>query len=177
MRNKGFTLVELMVTISIVAILAVVAVPAFSDMVKNNRMVSVRNNLLNAIQYARSEAVSRNRSVSICPSTDQLTCAATNDWATGWIVFEDTATGATATVDTIIRVYEGVNGFNVDFVSTGVATTDDFFRFQPTGMLDTEFDSGTFELCDPEEKVDARAIIISPTTGSVRTGVVGDAGC
>lgn len=178
MNNKGFTIIELMVTVAILAILAVVAVPSFSSLIENNRMASARDSLINAFQYTRTEAVTRNRSVSICPSANATSCVASTNWSTGWIVFEDSASGSTPTVGNILRVYEGVTGFTINFVSSGAAsTTDNFFRYEPTGMLDTEIDSGQIDFCDPDGVARARVVFVGVTTGAVRTGAESDAGC
>src|SRR5690606_23692908 len=65
-RRRGFSVVELMVTVTIVAILAAVAVPSFVGMVNTNRLAAQSNELLSAIQYARTEAVRTNSRVTFC---------------------------------------------------------------------------------------------------------------
>jgi type IV fimbrial biogenesis protein FimT len=90
MRNTqhGFTLTELMVSLTVVGILLGVAMPSFRQFSGNSRTVANTNSLVSALAVARSEALRRSTSVSICASADMLSCNSV-DWATGWIVFTD----------------------------------------------------------------------------------------
>lgn len=90
----GFTLVELMVTVAIVAIIAMMAAPSFQEMLRRSRLTTAGNELVAAMQTARVSAISRRASVSVCPSADGATCAlATGDrWivlASGNVVLKD----------------------------------------------------------------------------------------
>lgn len=87
--TKGFTLIELMIAIAIMAVLAAVGVPAFQTMILNNRIVTTNNALLGVLQMARSEAVNKRKNIRVCPSTDQLTCTADGNWHDGIIVLND----------------------------------------------------------------------------------------
>jgi type IV fimbrial biogenesis protein FimT len=83
--NKGFSLIELMVVVAILAIIATIGVPSYQAMMESNRITSASNNLLGAMQLARSEAITRSTSVQACASSDQNTCAG-NDWSAGGLV-------------------------------------------------------------------------------------------
>ena len=93
---KGVTLIELMVTLAIMAILAVFAVPAFRDSIRRNQVASSSNALLADLSYARTEAASRGLIVSVCPSSDGQTCLATTTYDTGWMVYAYTPGNAVA---------------------------------------------------------------------------------
>jgi len=88
-KKNGFTLIEVMVTVSIAAILISIAVPSFKTLFKNNRVTAGTNEFVAALILARSEALKRNNNVSICASDNQQTCSGNTDFAKGWIVFMD----------------------------------------------------------------------------------------
>jgi type IV fimbrial biogenesis protein FimT len=89
-RLAGFTLLELMITLAVLAILTAIAVPSFQTLLERNRLTSATNDLLGALMMARSNAVTRRVITRVCPSTNASTCATgTVNWATGWIVTED----------------------------------------------------------------------------------------
>jgi type IV fimbrial biogenesis protein FimT len=88
--GAGFTLLELMVAIGITAILATVAVPSFTSMMRNNRSASEANAALSVFTLARSEAIKRNRPVIVCKSSDGSGCVTSGGWQQGAMVFEDT---------------------------------------------------------------------------------------
>lgn len=90
-RSRGFTLIELMITLVLAAIILTLAVPGFQDIIRNNRAATQSNELISALGLARSEAVKRGARVSLCPSTNQTNCTGGTDWSVGWIVFLDTA--------------------------------------------------------------------------------------
>jgi type IV fimbrial biogenesis protein FimT len=110
-RQLGFTLTELIVTVAIAAILLTVGVPSFQSMIRNNRAATHMNEMISALNLARSEAAKLGRRVSLCPSTDQASCTGGTNWNSGWIVFTDTSTNdSTVTVGMVLRVGEALTG-------------------------------------------------------------------
>lgn len=87
-KTRGFSLIELMTAIAILAILAAVALPAYQTMVLNNRIATTTNGLLGILQLARSESVKQRRNITICPSTDMATCNPAAAWQEGILVIE-----------------------------------------------------------------------------------------
>jgi len=84
--SSGFTIVELMITIAIVAILLTVGIPSFRNVILNTRLTSLANEVVASVQIARSEAIKRNATVRLCASANGTTCATTGSWEQGWIV-------------------------------------------------------------------------------------------
>jgi type IV fimbrial biogenesis protein FimT len=91
-KQQGFTLVELMVSIAIAAVLAAMAAPSFSTFVSKGRADSASKQLFSDLNAARVEAIKRNRRVLVCPSPTTstiTTCASGNSWNNGWILCVD----------------------------------------------------------------------------------------
>jgi len=135
MRERGFTLLELMMTVAVAAILVVVGIPGMRSLVQNNRAAAASNSLVSALNLARSEALKRGTSVSVCASSDGASCS--SDWAQGWIVATDSASGTTAPAPgTVIQSWEGLDGG----ASLSEANGNDFVRYQASGLSSAKRD-------------------------------------
>lgn len=86
---RGFTLVELLITIAIMSILLMAAIPNFTEAMLSSKLNGYATSLVSSARLARSEAVKRNATVRLCVSTDGSTCA-TGLWSQGWIVLSGT---------------------------------------------------------------------------------------
>lgn len=85
--QRGLTLPELLVSLSIVSTLTVSAVSHLNTLIQQNRMTTEVNHFVAALQLARSEAVKHGRRVVLCPSRDATNCSTAPDWSRGWLLF------------------------------------------------------------------------------------------
>lgn len=83
-------MIELLVTIAVAAILMSLAAPSFQSLIASNRLSSKTNELVTTLNLARSEAIRKGKRVVVCRSADGANCAASGDWSSGWLVYEDT---------------------------------------------------------------------------------------
>ncbi len=114
-KNKGFTVIELMIVVGVIGILMAVGLPGLQNTVDRIGINSQVKSLVASLNYARSEAIKRATVVSVCGSSSGTDCAA-GSWSDGWLVFVDNngdATGGAGSVDAgdeILRVYQGLSG-------------------------------------------------------------------
>jgi type IV fimbrial biogenesis protein FimT len=109
--HYGFTLIELMVSLTVAGILFAVAIPAFNSFVQNDRDTGQANSLVESLSYARSEAVKRAspNGITVCQSANGLACDA-GPWTEGWIVtYIDPVIPANTTVLQAIPALSGSN--------------------------------------------------------------------
>jgi type IV fimbrial biogenesis protein FimT len=137
-KNSGFTLIELMFTIVVLAILLGIGVPNFRDFIRNSRITAAANDLLADLNLARSESVKRRIPVTLCKSANGTTCdtSATSDFRR-WIVFVDDADPAAGSAN------DGdgeVDAGELILKSSAIATTIDapavgrLTIYQPSGF-------------------------------------------
>ena len=139
MKKNGFTLLELLVTVAVAAIVLTIGVPSFKAVIENNRRVSAVNDFLAALTLTRSEAIKKNRRVTLCKSNDQTSCSTATAYNKGWIIFEDAGATAIGSIDSddgtspIIKVFEGFPNSVTITASTDVAN---FVSYLPNGRVD-----------------------------------------
>jgi type IV fimbrial biogenesis protein FimT len=89
-NRKGFSMVEIIVVLTIAGILLAIGVPGYLSLIQNNKVVSATNKLAASLNLARIEAIKRGLHVGICPANSALTaCGTSSQWTQGWIVFAD----------------------------------------------------------------------------------------
>ncbi len=139
-RPTGFTLIELMIVITLSALLLALAVPNFRDFVRRNRLATQSNEFIAAVQHARAEAIRRNRNVSvraINPGDNS------NEWGDGWRVVVDRL----ATDTSLLREAPALPGsLALDSSVNNVST----ITFDASGLLQPD-SADVFRLCDAKK--------------------------
>ena len=155
--DRGFTLFELMVTASIAAILAAVALPAFHAFVLNDRDIAQINSLVASFNYARSEAVKQNLSTGIvvCPSSDRSTCNGSSAWSGGWIVWNTNSSAPQGQM--VLQAVPALAGGNT-LTATGAGAAG--ITFQSNGMVNGPL---TIVVCDPRGAAQALDVEVNAT--------------
>lgn len=171
-REKGLTLIELVVTIAVVGILAVVAIPNLTSTLSNGRLTSRANELLSALSFARTEAIKRGIPITVCRSANASgasesgwTCSTGSGggWEDGWFVFADTnGDGAAQSGEARLRGKGGMA--RAVYTMRGNNNVVNRITFSDQGMAMASI--GTITVCDTE-RGRSRQIIVAPT-GRVR---------
>jgi type IV fimbrial biogenesis protein FimT len=145
--QSGFTLLELIITISIASLLLAFAIPSFSYVTRSNRMSGQINDLLADMQFARAEAIKEGSDVVVCSSATGTGCSAATTWQTGWIVFSDqNRNGAFDAGERILRVRTALSGSDTLQPQDGTTTA---VRFNRDGFAVTLPGGALFKLHDP----------------------------
>lgn len=176
--NGGFSLIELMIALSVMAVLFSVAIPAYSEMMLSHRLATQSNTFLGILHFARSEAIKRNGRVVVCKSLSGESCAASGNWQQGWIVFDDANNNASLDEgETLLRRGQALGeGFSM----TGNAPVAAYVSYTPLGptkKTSGAWQAGTITLCQTTTASgDARKIVIS-ITGRPRIEKITVASC
>ncbi|MFK7816519.1 MAG: GspH/FimT family pseudopilin [Gammaproteobacteria bacterium] len=174
-QNAGFTLIELMIVMVVVAIFVTVGVPNFQNMISDNRLSTQANSLVSSLQLARSEALKLGTPVSVCRTTNGTACAGVGtSWESGWLVFVDAnASGGLDGGERIILSNGGLSGGNT---LRAAAPFNNFISYLPNGLQSAA--NGSFRLCNGNvpDVTQGRRVLVSPT-GHVQTLKGGFASC
>lgn len=190
-RSHGFTLVELLVVLVVMAILIKVAVPSFVRQIRSNTMTSNVNSFLADVRFARSEAVRRGGGVVMCrsdsPEATNATCGTGsgpggNGWVSGWIVFHDKNNNGDRNYnvnplldDTILRVQSPISAMDSIVESGGSSSTK--LVFTATGRLQSLGSATSIQFGGDLFADDLQRVVCISLGGRARIAGDGTASC
>lgn len=167
MLRRGFTLVELLVTMAVGGILLAIAIPGYAFLVNTSKLAAVTNDLVSAIQLARSEAVKRGTRVTVCKTDNAMValpvCNAAANWEQGWLVFIDGGLrGVVDAGDTVLRQQDRASGA----VSITASNFSTYISYKSSGVSQglNNLATGKLFVCVAGDQRD----IVVNSTGRVR---------
>ena len=151
---------ELMLTLVIAATLMGVAVPAFRGLISSNRVLTQSNDIVAALNLARSEAITRNATITFCgaATATSTTCATTTPWV-AWVVLNGSTLvrgGEVNSYNNTVKVTSGLTNASMTYSSDGLARTNG------STLLTTE----TIQVCTTFTKIDKNIYTVTPGSGS-----------
>ena len=178
--SKGFTLIELLITVAVFVVLVGLGVPSFVSAIKNTKLTGDFTPLISALYLARSEAVKRSSSLTVCARASDNSCG--DDWNNGWLVFTDNIQGAAGGVagkvdanDAVLSVSPPLDGRSLEAAGSLAPNTNsvsntaarDFITYSSTGG--NNWSGGTFVMCDDRGEEHALTVNLA-ITGDIRKG-------
>ena len=150
-RARGFTLIELMTTVTVMAVALAIAAPSLAAFVRNSKVRSAQSELVASMMLARSEAAKRGVTVALA-----ATAPATGDeFSAGWKVWvDDNGNGSFDTGETLIRNYPGYPAGSVVLSTTGGVRR---VSFAPTGFASA---SVTFKVCGSSDTAKGYSVVL-----------------
>jgi len=154
----GLTAIELLIALSVLAIIVLVAVPGSNMLLSYYRVNSVSGELVDSLYLARNEALQRASTVRVCPSDNGKSCTLDGDWSGGWLVYSDgNADGEVQDIE-LLEAFEAP-GEHVHIIASGAAQKA--AGFTASGLVrDNGSASAEFVLCPEPSGSDPRTILI-----------------
>lgn len=165
-KTHGFTVIELMITLALAAVILTLGVPAFQGLMERNQLASNINSFISSLALARSEAVKRKQIIAVCASSDGATCKNDNSgYESGWIVFVDSVSvnGVRDNDEELLWVHEALGN---NMTLRGTVPYNNNVRYLPSGRSGAGI-GGNVRLCKDNAVNKARMIIVN-TAGRVR---------
>lgn len=164
-RAQGMTLIDLLISLSIISILTFMVIPGFGRILANNQSTLSINTVTSAIRFARSQAILQASHVTLCPRTVQQVCG--SDWSQGFIVFhDDNKNGQLEQDERVLREIDLLGAGTVTWSSFGASS---YLMFTPTGF--TKSQNGTFIYCPKDKDPTLAKVLIINRQGRVRQGL------
>ncbi len=165
-RDDGFTVIELMISLVVLAIIATFGVPSMADFLKNNKLKAQAYSFSATLNYARSEAIKRKERVVLCrsanPTASSPTCGGTaNTWTTGWLIFTDPDDNDVynSGTDTLLKVGSNIPP-NINIRTNSTANNN--IELNADGTTNEGGATARMAICDDRGGNYGRQINISP---------------
>ncbi|MGJ8581158.1 MAG: GspH/FimT family pseudopilin [Psychromonas sp.] len=147
---RGFTLIEMLITIAIAAILLTIVVPSFNSIIESSKERATRDTLASAVYTAKQQSQSERVNVYLCATADGASCKNTTDWGSDWLIYQDDdSSGDYNNSDTIIA--------NFNTKTTLITSSSEEVKFMPTGHST----SNTFKICSNTDNSVVYEMVIS----------------
>ncbi|WP_405239320.1 GspH/FimT family pseudopilin [Lentisalinibacter orientalis] len=152
--HRGYSLYELLVTLSVATILIVIGAPPLGSLIARNQLTAEINALHHALHFGRQEAIKRRLNLVLCQSADGSRCTGAADWGGGWMLFvDDDDDGRADPGEAVLRRHRPADAVNI-------ITNRHRYTLRGVRKRNT---NGTFLVCDDAGRVPARALIVSYT--------------
>jgi type IV fimbrial biogenesis protein FimT len=158
-------MIELLITVVVMAILMAIAIPSFRNASLGSQLAAAANNLLASVQLARSEAIKRNTAMTLCASADGASCAGSGGWEQGWIIIIDPADPAS-----VLQRQQGLPDKYLVSQAGGTAP----ISFQPIGVGAT---AASFTVCRDDPDGSQERVVTVSATGSARVTITNTGSC
>lgn len=163
-RASGFTLIELIAALAVIAILAAIAAPGMRTLWQRANSLQAVHAITSSLALARSLALTRSHPATLCPSTDGSSCADTQDWSSGWIVFLDPARSRQPASQA--QIVEAVTGLKAGLALRSTAGRTRI-RYLPHGWASGS--NSSLHLCTTDDSDELLATVIVNNAGRTRT--------
>lgn len=169
MKNRGFTLIELMVVLAVAAILTLVAVPSFTALLARNETASAASELMSSLYLAQNEATRTGHGIVVCASSNGNTCSGSTDWSNGWIVLDTGAPPVYSTATptgTLLRVQQPPYGTRI---VSSLPSSLLFTSYSSAYLAANSAAGATITLCSTLDPAEARQVSVSSVMWAVNT--------
>lgn len=153
----GYTVSDLLITLAVAGILLSLSATTGLTLVLSNQQTTRVNALVADLALARSEAIKRSGTVTICQSSTGVDCTRGNTWHQGWIVFSDPDDSQTVNPgEQVLRVRQAFGSGSILF--DGSLSADHYVRYEATGL---GWPNGTFTFCDMRGAQGAKSVVLN----------------
>lgn len=164
-KCAGYSLIELLTALTVIAGLMAVTMPSMLDYVSRIRLRSAAEMLLQGFNLARASAVQRNSRVTLCKSSNGITCTDAEGWHSGWLIFQDE--NASGRIEQGEKVIYRQIGFSGQIIIAGNVNVEEYVSYTPFGqakLLGGAFQAGTFTVCPKEVgRIEGYQVLVAAT--------------